>query len=306
LIVNYFLLPFANFNLNQAHFQEYNTKSTEGAAAKLILKAIKAGIKAAPSVIKTANGVKQLIGKDGKPVEMTDEERQAEISIKSGKLEKRARESDPTIVQVKLKMADADHTVEFPIAIKAMPRFITSEESQRIFSYLSEDKPLVRLVKLFSGEIGLFKDIIFQLGRAKQDKQLYAKLGRHPWFREMLERRSGRRINGLMQLIPGMNDFVKQKSDILPICSLCVTKDEVEHGFSNLWANIKRKNDNIMDKLMLLCLCVVDTTTNTVEFCFYGLKHNTVMRVDTLISDLGGSKDSKDLEKLMQTLIFKI
>ena len=231
------------------------------------------------------------------------------LPAKLGKLESKIRSSDPTIVNVKLKMAENKHEIEFPIAVKAMPRFVTSDESERIFSYLRDDKPLVRLVKLLSGEVGLFKDIIFQVERAKKDKELYSKLGRHPWFREMIARRDKRKVNGFAQLIPGIQDFIKNSdTDILPICSLCVTKDEIERGFSNLWVNIKKSNENVMDKLMLLCLCVVDTTTRVVEFDFYGLKNNVIVRADTLIKENSGKGDDKgkDIEKLLQTLIYKV
>ena len=230
------------------------------------------------------------------------------ITSKLGKLEEKVRNSDPTIIHVTLKMAENKHTVEFPVAIKAMPRFITSQESTTIFSYLRDDKPIVRFIRLFSGEIGLFKDIILQLERAKNDKDLYAKLGRHPWFRALIQRRNKRRVNGLVQMIPAINEYINGTStDILPICSLCVTKDEIENGFSNLWANIKKYDDNIMDKLMLLCLVVVDTTVNTVEFDFYGLKNNQIIRASSLIKENGVDKDKgKDMEKLIQSLIYKV
>lgn len=229
-------------------------------------------------------------------------------SSKMDSLAKKARDSDPTIVNVKLKMAENKHEVEFPLAIKAVARFISGEESQRIFSYLRDDKPMVQIIKFLSGEIRLFRDIIFQIDRAKKDKELYSKLGRHPWFRAMIERRTKRKVNGLLQLTGVMSDFLLGKNpDILPLCSLIVTKDEIESGFSNLWANIKKSDDNIMDKLMLLGLVVVDTTTRIVEFDYYGFKNNELIRADDLIKDMGKSgKDGKDLEKLLNSLIYKV
>jgi len=253
-------------------------------------------------------------GKGGKPKKDEDEYDKEGTSkkplapAKLDKLQQKIRSSDPTVLNIKFKMAGNTHIIEFPLAVKAMPRFITSIESERIFTYIKEDKPIVRLVKLLSGEIGLFRDIIFQMERAKKDKELYSKLGRHPWFRELIERRNGRRINGLAQMIPFFQMFTKNDSDILPICSLCVTKDEIEQGFSDLWANIKRSNEKVMDKLMLLCLCVVDTTTNVVEFDFYGFKTNTIIRSETLIKEnsSGGAEKGKDMEKLLQSLIYKV
>ena len=232
------------------------------------------------------------------------------VSAELAKLEKKIRSTDPTVVNVEFKMAENQHTVSFPVAVKAMPRFISSEESTRVFGYLREDKPIVMLIKLFSGEVGLFKDIIFQLERAKKDKDLYAKLGRHPWFRAMMEKKTHRKVNGLIQLIPALNSFIGGKeTDILPICSLCVTKEEIESGFGNLWANIKKSDDSIMDKLMLMCLCVVDTNTNMVEFDFYGLKNNMIFRAEDLIKDYSSGSDkekSEDINKLLQSLIYKV
>lgn len=228
-------------------------------------------------------------------------------NVKLSKLESKARATDPTVLNVKLKMADSAHSVEIPIAIKAMPRFISTEESSRIFSYLKEDRPITTFVRLLSGEVKLFRDIIFQLERAKKDKELYSKLGRHPWFRQLMERRNNRRVNGLKNLIPKIGKWLGGKdNDIMPICSLVVTKDEIEKGFSNLWANIKKRDEDIMDKLMLLCLCVVDTTSSTVEFDFYGLKNNTLVKADTLIKESKSGKDNKDMEKLLQTLVTKV
>lgn len=228
------------------------------------------------------------------------------ISQKMLKIEKKTHSYDPTIVQVKLKMAKGRHEVEFPLAVKAIPRIITSQESSRIFQYLKEDRPLVGLIKLMSGEVKIFRDIIFQLERAKKDKELYNKLGRHPWFREMMEKRSNRKVKNLLLMIPELNKFIKNKSDVIPICSLIVTKEELEKGMGNMWSNIKKRNENIMDKMMLLCLGVIDTTSSTAEFAFYGWKNNIMIKLDTLIKEYNASGgSSKDLEKLLQTLLYK-
>jgi len=267
-----------------------------------------------PSSLKNSDDLKPYAEESfgtNKPVNSKPAEDSKNLPYSSSKMDslaKKARDSDPTIVNVKLKMAANKHEVEFPLAIKAVARFISGEESQRIFSYLRDDKPMVQIIKFISGEVRLFRDIIFQLDRAKKDKELYSKLGRHPWFRAMIERRTKRKVNGLLQLTGVMSDFLLGKNpDILPLCSLIVTKDEIESGFSNLWANIKKSDDNIMDKLMLLGLVVVDTTTRIVEFDYYGFKNNELIRADDLIKDMAKSgKDGKDLEKLLNSLIYKV
>jgi hypothetical protein len=224
----------------------------------------------------------------------------AKSNIKLTKIEQKARSSDPTVIQVKLKMYQGQHEVEFPLSIKVIPRFITDEESSQIFSYLKENKPITTFVKLLSGEISLFKDIIFQINRAKSDKKLYSRLGRHPWFRQLLERKNSRRISNFL-------NFLNHKpSDVLPMCALVVTKDEIEKGYGNLWSKIKKNEESsIINKLMLLCLCVVDTTTSIVEFSFHSFKDNDIYKIDTLLKEFSNKGKDKDLESLMKTLIYK-
>lgn len=221
-------------------------------------------------------------------------------NVKLTKIEQKAKSSDPTVIQVKLKMGQGQHEVEFPLSIKVIPRFITDEESSQIFSYLKEDKPITTFVKLLSGEISLFKDIIFQINRAKSDKKLYSRLGRHPWFRQLLERKNSRRISNFL-------NFLNHKpSDVLPMCALVVTKDEIEKGYGNLWSKIKKNEESsIINKLMLLCLCVVDTTTSIVEFSFHSFKDNDIYKIDTLLKEFSNKGKDKDLESLMKTLIYK-
>lgn len=223
------------------------------------------------------------------------------------KIIEKTRLSEPTIINVKFKMASNDTDIEFPVAVKANPNYISNIESAQIFSYLKENKPLVNLVKLLSGEISLFKDILFQVDKAKEDKRLYARLGRHPWFRQLLIRKNSFKI---MNFLKGVILGKKAETNIMPICSLVVTKDEIERGLNDVWDRIKEKEyKNIVDKLMLLSFCVVDTTTNTIEISFYGFKNNTIMRVDHMIKDYShssGDKSSKDFEKLLQALIYKM
>lgn len=231
------------------------------------------------------------------------------INSRIAKIEAKARNTDPTIVMVKWKSStmNGNNDIEFPVAVKAMPRFVTSRESSLIFSRLKDNKPIATVVKLLSGELDLINDIVLQLNNAKEDNELYAKLGRHPWFRSMMERRAGRTLNGIAQFIPFLKNFVKSGENILPIATLCVTKDEIENGYSNVWGNIKGNMAGMMDKLMLLCLCVVDTTTNNVEFIMHGMQNNTIMKIDSLKKLQGDSSSSeKDMQKLLGTLIHKI
>ncbi len=229
-------------------------------------------------------------------------------SVKTGKLNAKLKNSDPTIIEVEFKSKGGTGSdIKVPLAIKAVPHVVTSEESARVFEYLREDKPLVQLVKLTSGEVKLFRDLLLQMDRAKSDKELYAKLGRHPWFRQLMKRSAYRKLKGIVGAIPYLSKFVQNKSDVLPICSLVVTKDEIETGMSNIWARIKKSNESVMDKLMLLTLCVVDTNTGIVEFDFYGLKHNSIYKDSTLKTDYkDGGANNDDMSKLIETLVYKV
>jgi len=229
-------------------------------------------------------------------------------SVSSMKILEKFKASDPTVISVKLKMGGGEHAVdvEIPIAIKAIPNFITDEESSRIFSYFRENKPILTLVRFLSGEISLFKDILFQLEKAKKDKDLYARLGRHPWFRQLMKKKMFFDIGNFIKLVTSSS---KNKIDVMPICTLVVTKDEIEEGFGNLWNKIKAKEgDTLINKLMLLCLCVVDTTTGTLEFTFNGFNSSTTIRKSDIIKEYTSNTEqgTKDIEKLLKTMVYKV
>jgi len=240
-----------------------------------------------------------------------------DVSIKQGrgysqaqidKIVEKSKSTDPTIVRVKFQVPNLTEVVEIPIAVKTVVHPLSPEESSQIFTYLKEDRAITTFVRLLSGEIKLFKDIIFQLDRAKQDKDLYNKLGRHPWFRQLIHRKQNKRARNLASVIEETKDMMGGKTDTLPIATLIVTKEEIEKGYSNTFNNILRQKDDIMNKMMLLAIGVVDPITSKVTFMFYGLNDPVDVKFNTLISEFKGGKgdNEKDASQLLKQLIYKI
>ena len=222
-------------------------------------------------------------------------------------IQKKNKATDPIIVRIKFQVPGLSEVVEIPIAVKAMIHPLSAAESKQIFTYLKEDRPLTTFVRIVTGELKFFKDFIFQIERAKADKELYKKLGRHPWFRQLMDRKQNKRARNLSQMSSDLKELSKGKSDTLPICTLVVTVDEVEKGYSNTIQNFLKQKDIIMNQMMLLCIAIVDPITNVVTFCFYGLKDPSIVRFETLTKEgkVGNSDKEMDFNKLALALIQK-
>ena len=213
---------------------------------------------------------------------------------------KDSKRTEPTTLKIPLMIHGKK--VVIPIAFKTIPHIITSSEATGIFRSIAESKPVTVLVRLLSGEISLIKDLILQVNRASSDADMYAKYRRHPWFRQLAEKRNDRRINGLFDLFGSKGT----KKDILPTATLIITKDELESGLSKSLKKFFREADGMMDRLMLLGIVVVDTARETVDVLFYGLEGKDTIRIDTIKKNYksgGKNEDSDVLEKMFQKMI---
>ena len=197
----------------------------------------------------------------------------------------------PTIVNVQLSMGN-NQNVTFPLAVKTVPHVISNEEMKTVFEYAIEDKNLLhRVVQLSSGEIAFFKDFVLQMDRAEKDTDMYRRMGRHPWYRQLIERKNLSKMKRGAQMM----SIDKSVGDILPTCTLVCTKDEIAAAskmrYTFLLKNQKFLNA-IVNKMFLLCLVVYDPDLDTVYFNYAGYDNPMMYHM----KELKGSDGSVDLE----------
>lgn len=213
----------------------------------------------------------------------------------------------PTMVSISLFIGDTNKEVKISLAVKAMPHFVGKEELDALFSAVIENqKKHFRWLQLKSGEISFFKDFILNMDRIAKDKKLYASLGRHPWYRRLLERKNKSIFQAILNLLPIVKKFLVDKKT-LPTCSLLVSASEV--AYSNLSFHYMLKNGKhikkIMDELMLLTLIVFDVEADLIYFIFNGFANPLIYRPEDLSSGKSNTTDA-DYVKLMNQMLTKL
>ena len=118
--------------------------------------------------------------------------------LKADAMIKKLSDAAPTMIELKLKLKGYESDFKIPIALKANPHFLRSDELAALFDSAIEDKRLLtRIVKLTSGEISFFKDFLFNIDRIKRDQKLYESFGQHPWYQQFMARKEKNRAKRL-------------------------------------------------------------------------------------------------------------
>jgi hypothetical protein len=216
------------------------------------------------------------------------------------KLEEKTHNADPLVAQIKFSAAGHSERFEFPLMVKVNVKNITSDEIISFLDYISlKNFKYLRNAKLWSGEISLIKDIILQLDRAKKDAELYAKLNRNPWLREIMERY---RTNFNKKAIQYINKGGSESgSTPLPLHSLCLTKNELEFGVTD--RAVKVNKQKLMSDFMLMSMVVIDPIRKEMDISFNGIKGSMTYSFADLHSK---SKDDVSTNKMLNTVISKI
>lgn len=225
------------------------------------------------------------------------------LPINSSVLDTKVAKGAPTVITLKLKLpGDGNGFIEMPVAVKGVPHIITPDEMQLVFEYAIQDKNLLyRIVQLTSGEIKFFRDFVLQMDRAERDSKMYKKIGRYPWYRQLIERKNISRMKKLAETAG------KPQSSTLPIASFICTKDEIAEAskmrYSFLIKNPKFLK-NLVDKLFLLCLAVYDQDTETIAFHFGGYDNPITYSIHELTS--GEKNIEMELTKAISDLVKRV
>lgn len=238
-----------------------------------------------------------------------DDENDIAGKVDFKKIEGKLSNAAPTMIELTLKLKGYQSDFKVPIALKANPHFLRTDELGALFDSAIEDKRLLtRIVKLTSGEISFFKDFLFNLDRIKRDQKLYESFGQHPWYQQFVARKEKNKAKRLSLLISALanNNSIKQvmsaTSNYLPTASIVLSVDELERS-TKMKFGFLMKNEKILwsvlNRLGLLSIGIYEPRTETFSFYFNGFKKPMIMRRKDL--KCGGDGKS-DQDKMMDTL----
>ncbi len=224
-------------------------------------------------------------------------------TINSTTLDTKVAKNAPTVINLKMKIPGIDGpAIEMPVAVKGVPHIITPDEMRLVFEYAIQDKNLIyRIIQLTSGEIKFFRDFVLQMDRAERDSQMYKKIGRYPWYRQLIERKNIARMKKLAE------SAGRATTSTLPTASFVCTKEEIADAakmrYSFLVKNPKFLK-NIVDKLFLLCLAVYDQDSETIAFHFGGYDNPIIYSIRELTT--GEKNIELELTKAIADLVKRV
>ena len=227
--------------------------------------------------------------------------------IKCEAITKKLSDAAPTMIELKLKLKGYESDFKIPIALKANPHFLRSDELGALFDSAIEDKRLLtRIVKLSSGEISFFKDFLFNVDRIKRDQKLYESFGQHPWYQQFMARKEKNRAKRLGLIISSLaghgKEIVSATSNYLPTASIILTVDELEKS-SKMKYGFLMKNEkilwSILNHLGLLCIGVYDPRRELFSFFFNGFKKPMILQRN----QMKGSSGKSDSEKMTELML---
>lgn len=214
----------------------------------------------------------------------------------------------PTIVKLKFVLSKENTTIEIPLAVKAVLKYVDSSDCcdliKRSKTFSSR---FMTLMKLISGEL-CFKDWLFQFEEAKKDTEREQQLGHVPWYRNLLAGKNRYRTKNVFEVFKVTQDFVKGKSkEDMPMCTVIFESGELETTMSCPLSKIITKKDQfikLIDEYMLLGAGFVDTVNNMLYLLFAGESDFRIIDISKAGSRSGSSNDvtSKLANMLNQTV----
>lgn len=211
----------------------------------------------------------------------------------AAKLEKSLTNASPTMITLNLKLKGYSDSFNVPIALKASPHFLRTNELEALFDSAIEDKRLrTRIVKLKSGEISFFKDFVFNMDRIKRDQDLYKTFGQHPWYQQFMARKSGNKAKRAGIIAASVFDkakgVVNATSNYLPTASIIMSQDEFEKCMKMKMGFIKNNEKiiwQVLDQLGLLCIGIYSSELDLFTFYFNGFRKPLLIRTKDMGSE---------------------
>lgn len=244
-----------------------------------------------------------------------DDNKQPTVFMSPNGIDKRDLEklgkAAPTVFTIEFIIHDiaGGRTIKVPMAIKSDLQFINREEIKRLVTEV--DSPgswLHTLIKLTTGEIGFFKDLIFTADRAKKDVEAERVLGNTPISRRLIDARNRYRAkssaNAITKLVNKCKDFIAKKNyKDLPMITVVMTEQDFEEAsgvrVNRVLNGSSKLVEQIIDTYMLLGFGIVDEMKDVAYFFYAGEEGYSTVK----LSEMGSNGSDKDVgEKLTDVL----
>lgn len=217
----------------------------------------------------------------------------------------------PTVFTLEFIIHDiaGGRTIKVPMAIKSDLQFINREEIKRLVTEV--DSPgswLHTLIKLTTGEISFFKDLIFAADRAKKDIEAERVLGNAPISRRLIDARNRYRAkssaNAITKLVNKCKDIIAKKNyKDLPMITVVMTEQDFEEAsgvrVNRVLSGASKLVEQIIDTYMLLGFGIVDEMKDVAYFFYAGEEGYSTVK----LSEMGSNGSDKNVgEKLTDVL----
>lgn len=212
----------------------------------------------------------------------------------------------PTVINVTFVIADGNGVMRdfnVPLAIRSNIHFIGSKDIKDILTKVNSPNHNVKnLIKLTSGEVHLFRDLIFQIEESKRDVERERALGSMPIYRRLMANKHRHDTKTLASHIPIIKNFIARKNQKdLPMCTVIITEQElvdITKVRLNQLLKDRRFIDYVMDTYMLLGLGIVDEANDVIYLFYSGEKDYNIYS----LSKVTHSSDADLTNQLATTL----
>lgn len=211
---------------------------------------------------------------------------------------RKANELVPTTMQVRyriLNKEDEDQgTVDFIAGVKTTIHPVPSDEIvSNLLDAAKNKNGIFNFIRWTTGEIGFFKDFLFNISSIKNDV-VSRSHGASNWWIALKRRRALSKMKA--------NMFLSKR--LLPNASIVVSAEEVEFMKANYGIDLMKESFayKIMKEYFLLSLVVVDNSTQIAHFLFDGQQSFQSVPFTGLERDnhSGSGVNMKDVLKLVQ------
>lgn len=211
----------------------------------------------------------------------------------------------PTIVNIDFYLIDArggQTKATVPLAIKSNLQFVNSFDMIDLMSKTNTPgSAFHKLIRLTTGELNFFKDIILGLDEAKNDVERERTIGHTPFYRRLLSNKARFRKKNVAETISSFKGVVAKKNQKdLPMFTVIVDEQEITNAsgikFSQMLKDRNKFINYFLDTYMLLGVGVVDKDNDVIYFFYSGEDSYTVCKISEVGDRASKSGNvSKDL-----------